>query len=114
MTAQESLVERLMNPRDKNTDPHEIARELTWLSACKNSEGIRKLRDAYLIGAGRILCSASLDTIQALTNTNLLYAAGIADIVAKDGYEASGQLHAKPQKNGPVAKFFKEATGYKV
>ena len=112
MAEQKSLVERLMNPRIASANPHEIARELTLLCSCKNAEGIRKLRDAYLIGAGRVLCSASLETIQSLTNTNLLYAAGIADIVAKDGYEASGQLHAKPQENGQVAKFFKEAIGY--
>lgn len=111
---EQTLAERLLNPTTGAVNPHEIARELTQLCERKDRENTRKLRDAYLIGVWDILPSKTLDTVRAITDENLLYAAQLADRVAKDGYEASGQLHIKPQRDGPITKFFREATGYKA
>lgn len=104
------LAERLMKP-GTNIDPHEVARELTHLCISGDVKGVRKLRDSYLIGIGRAYPARKVDKISKLVDENLLFASGVADIVARDGYEASGQLQMPPRLDGPVAQFYQKATG---
>lgn len=112
-----SLIEKLVDPNVKNINPHEVARELIKLYNSRDSDSVKKLRDAYLIGliaSKRGSCSIEDFTkARALVDANLLDVAGLADIVASCGYEASGQLHLSLKHDGPVACFFQEATGYK-
>jgi|SRR3989338_1395943 len=110
-TTQAPLTERLMNPHVGTVNPHEVAKELTELHSSRNSDGVRKLRDAYLIGQGRLYPVQTVDEIRSVVDENLMMAAGLADIVASCGYEASGQLHFKPRLDGPVAQFYQESTG---
>lgn len=109
---EQTLIERLMDPRNKTVNPHEVARELRVLFEHKDTDGTRKLRDAYLIGVGSTLKNRCIDEIRAITEENLLYAAQLADRVSKDGHEASGQLHQLTKQDGPIAKFYREAVGY--
>ncbi len=105
-----SLTERLADPHFDEVDPHEVARELTHLYQSRDLSGVRKLRDAYLVGQGRANPKKKVDKIRTLVNRNLKFAAGLADTVARDGYEASGQLMMSPRLDGPIAKFYREAT----
>ena len=110
-TTQAPLTERLMNPHVGTVNPHEVAKELTELHRGRNSDGVLKLRDAYLIGQGRLYPVQTVDEIRSVVDENLMMAAGLADVVASCGYEASGQLHVKPRLDGPVAQFYQESTG---
>ena len=107
---QVTLTEELMNPHVKTVDPHEVARELTALHTSRNVDGVRKLRDAYLIGQGRLYPAQTLDEIRSVVDENLMNLAGLADVVASWGYESSGQLHVKPRLDGPVAQFYQKST----
>ena len=107
------LTERLADSNVRTTNPHEVARELTTLHNTGNAAGVRQLRDAYLIGQGRLYPMKPIDEIRAVVDENLIFASGLADVVASCGYEASGQLHVKPKLDGPVAQFYQETTGGK-
>ncbi|MBI4175926.1 MAG: hypothetical protein HY518_01875 [Candidatus Aenigmarchaeota archaeon] len=110
--AQDSIIDRLANHDVRTLDVFEVARELTGLKERRDAEGVRKLRETYLVGVGRLYPVRNIDEVRGIVDGNLLFAAGIADIVKGCGYEASGQLLVTPRHDGPVAKFFQEAIGY--
>ena len=112
-TTQAPLTERLMDSHVGKVNPYELARELTDLHNSRSNDGVRRLRDAYLIGQGTLYPVQTVDEIRAVVDKNLMFAAGLADVVASCGYEASGQLQVKPKLDGPVAQFYQESTGYK-
>ena len=111
-TEKQTLVEKFLSPNVKTIDPHEVARELRRLYDIRNAEGIRTLRDAYLIARARLYQNETIEIIRDPVDENLCFSAGLADIVVSSGYEASGQLLVTPGLDGPVAKFYQVATGY--
>ena len=109
---QTSLIEKLMDLQERTLTPHEMARELTNLYGSCDAEGLKKLRDAYLVGLARLYPERDIDGLRNVVDGNMLDSAGLADIVASDGYEASGQLHAKLKFDRPIARFYQLVTGH--
>ena len=114
LTATERLLtDRLADFNVRDIDPHEVARELTILYNTGNYAGVRQIRDAYLIGQGRLYPNKTVDEITAAVDGNLMFASRLADAAASCGYGAGGQQHVKPKHDGPVAQFYRDATGCK-
>ena len=76
---------------DEKINPHEVAQELKKLCESGDISGVIELRDAYFNG---LVCRLPAVEAKSIVKENLTYAANLADLVSREGYEASGQLMA--------------------
>lgn len=109
-----SLIEKFQDPNVTNTNPHEVAREINKLYQMGDVEGLKKLRKAYIDGVSKAEPDRDLNDINETANYNFLGASMVADLVNKNGEEASGQLSyveetmgTPKEVVGPVTNFYK-------
>ena len=92
----------------RNLDIHEVAHCFIDLMEKDDTEGIIKVKDAYLDSLIKIQGKDQREALDLVTE-NLSYASRLADEVVRCGYDASGQLLTDHSGGGPVAEFYKRA-----